>query len=89
MTRFNWIQNFPLGGTDPLGDANLRCCCFSVEMSVKTKESGSIGGDAPGTPPRSASVFNTCIIHSMGENTLHYNLAVYTDMLVKLLLALT
>ena len=49
------IQDFPLGGADPLGGgADLQRGHFLVEMSAKMKEFGPIGGGggphAGGTP---------------------------------------
>ena len=40
-----WIQDFPLGGVDSRGGY------VSKILYVKTKESGPLGGRAPGTPP--------------------------------------
>ena len=54
------IQDFPLGGADPRGDAYLRCGHFLAKMYVKTKELGPVGGareGAPAAPPGSANRF--------------------------------
>ena len=44
------IQDFPLGGADPLGGANLQCVHFLAKMYVKMKEIDPVGG-APAAPP--------------------------------------
>ena len=50
------IQDFPLGGMDPLGGAwTTDTSAFSVKMCAKMKELGPMGGHVPSTPPRSAS----------------------------------
>ena len=42
---------FPVGGTDPFGDANLQHSHFLVETCAKTKELGPVRGvGASGTP---------------------------------------
>ena len=53
---YQWrIQDFPRGGA---WTSDRR---FSAKMNAKTKELGSVGGCAPGTPPRSANVY-CCIL---------------------------
>ena len=42
------IQDFPLGGADPLGGANLRCIHFSAKTYVKMKEIDPVGGGGGG-----------------------------------------
>ena len=52
------IQDFPLGGADPLGGgggANLRHGHFLAEMYAKMNELGPIGGGALAAPPGSAT----------------------------------
>ena len=46
------IQDFPLGGGDPLGVADLGRERFSVETFAKMKELGPVegGGDTGGAP---------------------------------------
>ena len=59
--EFQWrIQDFPLGGADPLGGANLRGVHFSAKTYAKTKEIDPVGGArAGGAPPGSANELHT------------------------------
>ena len=46
------IQDFPMGGAEPLGGTNLRCGQFLEKMYAKTKELGPVGrGACAGGPP--------------------------------------
>ena len=46
------IQDFLLGGADPLGGgANLRCVHFSAKTYAKMKEIDPVGGRAQAAPP--------------------------------------
>ena len=67
-----WIQDFPLGGRQPVGGgANLRCIQFSAKMYAKTKEIDPVGGRAPRRPPGSAndwSMFTLCEQNKKGGN---------------------
>ena len=56
------IHDFPLVGTDPLGDADLRHGHFSAELYAKMKELGPIGGG--GIPPGSANGFFPTLLFS-------------------------
>ena len=59
------IQNFPQGGVDLVwrrGGADSQGSNISKILYVETKESGSLRGRAPGTPPRSANAFSRSAI---------------------------
>ena len=45
-----WIQDFPLGGAEPLGGTNLRCGHFLAKTYVKTKELDPVRGGTSSTP---------------------------------------
>ena len=51
------IQDFPSGGVDSRGGYVLKI------LYVKSKETGPLGGRAPGTPPRSANALKNTNFH--------------------------
>ena len=59
LAGYQWrIQDFPLGGAEPLGGANLRCGCFLAKTYAKMKELDPIGGRTLVAPPGSANRYH-------------------------------
>ena len=50
------IQDFPLGGAEPLGGTNLQRGNFLAKMYAKMKELDPVGGVCAGGAPRSTNV---------------------------------
>ena len=62
------IQNFPLGGRQPIGGADLQHRHILAEMYVKTKELGPVRGGAGGPPGYATDVGPYPKTQNTGEN---------------------
>ena len=79
------IQDFSLGGADPLGGAGLRRGSFLVEMYAEANELGPVGGGgtlaAPLDPPMDCFILTPNILLAQGP------VPIFSDGLLKICFA--
>ena len=69
MNKQGWIQDFPWGGAEPLGGANLQHGHFLAKMYAKMKELDRVGGHAPVVPPLDPPMVNICSCYIMRQQS--------------------